>query len=73
MVGGDDDVTEVRGLLREHRLVTVTAVGGSGKTRVAIEVGEAELAHRPGGVWFVDLTATSNDSGVPGAVAHALG
>ena len=57
------------------RLVTVTAAGGSGKgtVPVAIAVGEAELLKRPGGVWFVDLTAVLGDNDVPAAIAKAVG
>ena len=48
-------------------------MGGSGKTRLAVAVGEAELPHRPGGVWFVDLTTVSGDAEVVPAIANGLG
>ena len=73
LLGREGAVAHARRMLAEHRLVTITAVGGSGKTRVAIEVGEEELAHRPGGVWFVDLTAVADKSELPGAVAGSVG
>jgi predicted ATPase len=73
MIGREAEVARVRGLLAEARLVTVTAVGGSGKTRLAIAVGEAELPHCPSGVWFVDLTAVNSGAEVPGAIANGLG
>ncbi len=73
MIGRDDDVSRVRHLLATNRLVTITAVGGSGKTRLAIAVGEAELPHRRGGVWFVDLTAVMSGADVPAAIASAVG
>jgi predicted ATPase/class 3 adenylate cyclase len=73
LVGRDAEVAGLRRMLSEHRLVTITGVGGSGKTRVAIEVGEAELTHRAGGVWFVDLTAISSESELPGGIANATG
>jgi predicted ATPase/class 3 adenylate cyclase len=73
LIGRTGEVAQVRRLLTQHRLVTITAVGGSGKTRVAIAVGDAELDHRPGGVWFVDLTAVMNADDVPSAVAGAVG
>jgi predicted ATPase/class 3 adenylate cyclase len=73
LVGRDGDIAEVRQALTRARLVTITAVGGSGKTRVALAVGEAEMQHRPAGVWFVDLTAVMNDDEVPGAIASVLG
>ena len=73
LIGREADIAKVRERLTASRLVTVTAVGGSGKTRVALAVGEAELPHRSFGVWFVDLTAIMNDADVPGAIATALG
>jgi hypothetical protein len=73
LIGRDDDLDGVRRLLAEHRLVTVTAVGGSGKTQVAIAVGEAELPERAGGVWFADLAAVTSGSDVSAAVGKAVG
>ena len=73
LLGRDDDVSRVRRLLATERLVTLNAVGGSGKTRLALAVGESELAHRSGGVWFVDLAAVMSDPEVPEAIAGAIG
>ena len=73
LIGREAEILQVRQLLAASRLVTVTAVGGSGKTRVAIAAGEAELALRPGGVWFVELAGVMNGVGVPTAIANAVG
>ena len=72
LLGRDVEVRTVRVLLSEHRLVTLLATGGAGKTRLALAVGEAELEHRRDGVCFVDLTTAEDDSGVGPAVAAAL-
>ncbi|MGI9584342.1 MAG: LuxR C-terminal-related transcriptional regulator, partial [Acidimicrobiia bacterium] len=57
LIGRDDTVQEVVRLLGESRVVTVTGVGGVGKTRLAVEA----AAHMEGdfddGVWFVDLAS----------------
>ena len=56
-----------------HRLVTLTGVGGVGKTRLAVEVA-AELVPEFGdGVWLVELAAVGDPAAVPDAVAAALG
>ena len=60
-------------LVRAHRLVTLTGVGGVGKTRLALEAG-AELAGQfPDGVWLVELAPVGDAASVPDAIATALG
>ena len=71
-VGRDDDVEAVGALLRSHRLVVLTGVGGVGKTRLALEVGKRLLSESPDGTFFVDLAPVSDPSLVPSTVAHAL-
>jgi predicted ATPase len=73
LIGRSEELDRVRRLLAEHRLVTISAVGGSGKTRLAVAVGEAELLHRPAGVWLVDLTEVMHAGELPGAIAGSLG
>ncbi|MET9629396.1 BTAD domain-containing putative transcriptional regulator [Lentzea sp. NPDC006480] len=54
-VGRDEDLRRVVKWLQENRLVTLIGPGGTGKTRLAVEVGHRE----PGEVAFVDLSATT--------------
>ncbi len=54
-IGRGAEVDRVRALLAEHRLVTVTGVGGAGKTRVAVEAAAA-ARHDYDAVLFVDLS-----------------
>ena len=72
LVGRDGEVRALRSLLLRHRLVTITGVGGTGKTRLAIEVAERELAHYAHGAYFVDLRKTTDDDGVVGAIAESV-
>ncbi|MFD6311022.1 ATP-binding protein [Streptomyces nigra] len=66
--GRGQTITEVRRLLSEARLVTLTGVGGVGKTRLALEVAQASAQAFPDGVWFVDLAAVED----PARVAHTV-
>ena len=72
-VGRAAAVAEVAGLLEEHRLVTVTGPGGSGKTRLAAEVASRVAGRFADGVWLVELAAVGDPAQVPAVVAAALG
>jgi predicted ATPase/class 3 adenylate cyclase len=73
LVGRSEDLRSIRKAFDTARAVTLTAGGGTGKTRLAVAVGEDELPHRVDGVWFVDLTPVSDGSLVVSAVASGLG
>ena len=70
-VGRDDELNGLAALLASDRLVTVTGPGGSGKTRLAVEVVRAAGQRRDGDVVFVDLGSVR--SGVGLAVDRATG
>jgi predicted ATPase len=72
-IGRATEIDELRALLDHHRLVTITGVGGCGKTRLSVEVGAAMADKFPGGVWFVDLTAERDGDKVGDRVNAALG
>ena len=55
------------------RLMTLTGAGGSGKTRLALEVARDLIEAYPDGVWLVELAPLSEEALVPKAVAEALG
>jgi len=57
---------------RGARLITLTGPGGCGKTRLAIALGTEVLGNFRDGVWFVELSAVSDESGLCTAVASAL-
>ena len=56
-----------------HRLVTLTGVGGVGKTRLATEVAARLADEFPDGVWVFELAAVADPAAVPDAVAAVLG
>jgi predicted ATPase/DNA-binding winged helix-turn-helix (wHTH) protein len=72
-IGLEDDLREYGELLGQTRLLTLTGIGGCGKTRLAIKLAESILPSFPDGVWFVDLAPLSNAEGVPLHVATTLG
>ncbi|MGA9677041.1 MAG: AAA family ATPase, partial [Mycobacterium sp.] len=72
-IGRESEVAEVQAALRAHRLVTLTGVGGVGKTRLATEVAAQLTDEFPDGVWFFELAAVSDPAAVPDAVAAVLG
>lgn len=72
-VGRQAELAAVRALLDGERLVTLTGTGGVGKTRLAAQVAAIEVARRPGGVWWVELAAVSDQAQVAELVAAALG
>ena len=72
-IGRESEVAEVQAAVQAHRLVTLTGVGGVGKTRLAMEVA-AQLADEfPDGVWVFELAAVADPAAVPDAVAAVLG
>ena len=58
--------------VKAHRLVTLTGVGGVGKTRLATEVAARLADEFPDGVWLFELAAVSDPAAVPDAVAAVL-
>ncbi|KUI23168.1 cyclase [Mycobacterium sp. IS-1496] len=72
-VGREDEVAALESTLRRHRLVTLTGVGGVGKTRLATEVAVRLRDEFPDGVWLLELAAVADPAAVPDAVAAVLG
>ena len=73
LIGRGTQVSDVQDAVHSHRLVTLTGVGGVGKTLLAFEVA-AQLAHEfVDGVWVFELAAVADPAAVPDAVAAVLG
>ena len=72
-VGREPEVAELETLLKGHRLVTLTGVGGVGKTRLALEVAARLVPDFPDGVWVIELAPVADPAAVPEAVAAVLG
>ncbi len=72
-IGRESEVAEVEAVMKAHRLVTLTGVGGVGKTRLAAEVADRLRDEFPDGVWFFELAAVTDPAAVADAVAAVLG
>ena len=72
-IGRESEAGEVLAAVKAHRLVTLTGVGGVGKTRLALEVAARLVGEFPDGVWFFELAAVTDPAAVPDAVAAVLG
>jgi class 3 adenylate cyclase len=73
LVGRESAVAEIAELVRSNRLVTLSGVGGVGKTRLALEVGPEVADDFLDGVWMVDLSAVADAASIPSAIATTLG
>ncbi len=72
-IGREQAGAELSRLLANTGLLTLTGVGGSGKTRLALECARRWAADFPDGTWFVDLAPLQSPQRVVSACAAALG
>jgi predicted ATPase/DNA-binding CsgD family transcriptional regulator len=72
-VGRERELRTLLDLVTANRLVTVTGTGGTGKTRLALRLGEELQSDFADGVWLCDLASVADPSLVGDAVAQALG
>lgn len=73
LIGRDQALADLRGLLRASRLVTVVGPGGVGKTSLVLQLAVGLTADFPDSVVFVDFSNTADAARVPEAVAATLG
>ena len=72
-VGREQDLAELERLLGQARLITLTGVGGAGKTRLAVEAGARMAGRFPDGVWLAELAGIADPGLVAVQVMEALG
>jgi non-specific serine/threonine protein kinase len=72
-VGREDDLAALDRLVSTYRLVTLTGVGGCGKTRLSIELANSVRGRFADGVWLVDLAPLRDPALVTQLVAQVLG
>jgi len=72
-IGRDGDIAQVKELLAEHALVTLTGSGGVGKSRLSLHVAEDLVEAFPDGVWLVELSSITDPDLVVHTAAITLG
>jgi predicted ATPase/class 3 adenylate cyclase len=72
-IGRERELSEVKSLLGNTRLLTLLGAGGIGKTRLSLQVAADVMEDYPDGVWFVELAPLADGRLVPQAVAAVLG
>jgi predicted ATPase/class 3 adenylate cyclase len=73
-IGRQRQIAEIkRRIMNGARLLTLTGPGGTGKTRLAIEVAGETLPAFEDGVWFIDLASVTDPTLVISAIAETLG
>ena len=72
-IGREREIEDVKGLLAKSRLLTLSGSGGSGKTRLALQVAADLIEEYGQGVWLVELAQVSEPGLVPQTIASVLG
>jgi predicted ATPase/DNA-binding CsgD family transcriptional regulator len=72
-IGRQRDLEMAKRLLSTTSLVTLTGAGGSGKTRLALQIATNLLDEYPDGVWVAELAPVSDAALLPHALAEAAG
>jgi predicted ATPase/DNA-binding CsgD family transcriptional regulator len=72
-IGREYEISEISESLKTARLLTLSGTGGTGKTRLALEVAEVAKDNYRDGVFFVNLAPLTDPSAVPNAIAEVLG
>ncbi|MCH8186721.1 MAG: tetratricopeptide repeat protein [Chloroflexi bacterium] len=72
-IGREDEIAEINNLLSMAPLITLTGSGGAGKSRLAQEIGAANVSVYPDGVWLVGLAPLSDPRLIVEEVSSVLG
>ncbi len=71
-VGREAELATCGAMIAKTRMLTLTGFGGSGKTRLALELAARSMADFPDGVWFVDLAPLRDASRIEATIAAAM-
>jgi predicted ATPase len=73
LIGREKTLADIQAAVKAHRFVTLTGVGGVGKTRLALDAAARLTDDFPDGAWLFELAAVTDPAAVPDAVAAVLG
>lgn len=71
-IGREEEISSVKQMLQESRLVTLTGSGGSGKTRLSLQLAADLLDQYADGSWLIDLSPVTDPALIPNAAAAAM-
>lgn len=72
-IGRENEIAELKQELDQHRLVTLTGSGGTGKTRLSLQVAADLLEKFDHGVWFIELAPLTDPDLIPQTILSAIG
>lgn len=72
-IGRENEISEVKQELELHRLVTLTGSGGTGKTRLSLQVAADLIEKFDHGVWFVELAPLTDPDLIPQTILSTIG
>ena len=72
-IGRQREIEAIAELLAQNQLVMLTGAGGIGKTNLCLQVGRAQLASFPDGVWLIELAPITDPTLIPQTVTRVLG
>lgn len=72
-IGRTEELEKTKNLLKQSRLLTLTGPGGTGKTRLALQIAADAIDDFENGVWYVELASVSDPELLPLTVMQVLG
>jgi predicted ATPase/class 3 adenylate cyclase len=72
-IGREKEIADIEASLQSARLVTLTGSGGTGKTRLSLEIGSELLKSFPDGVWLIELAPLTDPEQIVPAIAQIFG